>query len=131
VTIVVDASAVVAALVDAGPTGRWVEGVISDHTLAAPHSMPVEVANVLRRTVTARQISADIGALAHASLIALRVELFAYEPFADRVWDLRSNLTCYDAWYVAVAEALEVPLVTLDRRLAASAGPRCTFFEPG
>jgi predicted nucleic acid-binding protein len=98
VSVVIDASAVVAALIDTGPDGRWMEGIVSDHALAAPHLMPVEVADVLRRTVSARQISADIGALAHAGLIALPVELFAYETLADRVWDLRSNLTCYDAW---------------------------------
>jgi predicted nucleic acid-binding protein len=131
VSVVIDASAVVAVLVDTGPKGRWVEGVIAANALAAPHLMPVEVANVLRRTVSARQISADVGALAHASLLGLPVELFAYEVHAGRVWELRSNLTCYDAWYVALAEALDVPLVTLDRRLAASAGPRCTFLQPG
>jgi predicted nucleic acid-binding protein len=131
VSVVLDASAVVAALVDTGPGGRWVEHIIADHALAAPHLMPVEVANVLRRSVSARQISADVGALAHVGLVALPVELFPYEAFAGRIWSLRSNLTCYDAWYVALAEALDVPLVTLDRRLAASAGPRCTFLAPG
>ena len=69
-TVVIDASAVVAALIDSGPNGTWMEGILSQNALAAPHLMPVEVANVLRRTVSARQISADIGALAHASLVA-------------------------------------------------------------
>jgi len=51
-------------------------------------------------------------------------------PFEDRIWQLRRNLTCYDAWYVATAEALEIPLATLDRRLARAPGPRCIIVGP-
>lgn len=60
----------------------------------------------------------------------LRVELFPYEPHAVRVWELRDNLTAYDAWYVAVAEALDAPMITLDRRVARAAGPLCSFPLP-
>jgi predicted nucleic acid-binding protein len=59
-----------------------------------------------------------------------RVELFDYASFARRVWDLRDNVTSYDAWYVAIAEQLEAPLATLDRRLVATPGPMCTFVTP-
>lgn len=55
------------------------------------------------------------------------MELFPYAPFAARIWDLRDNVTCYDAWYVAVAETLNAPLATLDVRLANAPGPRCRF----
>jgi predicted nucleic acid-binding protein len=55
------------------------------------------------------------------------VELFPYTPFASRIWDLRENATCYDVRYVAVAEALDAPLATLDGRLAKAPGPRCQF----
>lgn len=124
-TLVVDASLVVAALVDDGPDGRWAEGVLASGELAAPHLMPVEVAKILRRAALAGHVSGDAAALAHADLLALRVDLFPYEPFAARVWELRENLTSYDAWYVALAETLDAPLATLDRRLGRVAGLRC------
>lgn len=129
-TLVVDASVIVAGLVDRGVAGRWAEALLSDNALAAPHLMPAEAANILRRAALAGDISADVASLAHADLAQLRVELFAYEPFADRVWELRDNVTAYDAWYVAVAESLSVPLATLDRRLRRTSGPRCEFAIP-
>lgn len=129
-TVVVDASAVVAALVDAGSDGRWAESELAREGLAAPHLMPVEAANILRRAVLAGDLSADTAALAHDDLVHLRVDLFPYEPHAQRVWQLRDNLTAYDAWYVALAEDLGIPLVTLDQRLARANGPRCEFRLP-
>jgi predicted nucleic acid-binding protein len=129
-TVVVDASAVVAALVDDGPDGKWAESVIGHEVLAAPHLMPVEAANILRRAELARDLSADIAALAHEDLLHLRVELFPYEPYAGRVWQLHHGLTAYDAWYVAVAESLGAALVTLDRRVARAHGPECSFRLP-
>ncbi|MBS3941378.1 MAG: type II toxin-antitoxin system VapC family toxin [Actinobacteria bacterium] len=129
-TVVIDASVAVAALVDAGPDGQWAEGLLADEPLAAPHLFPVEVANLLRRASLAGDISPDVAALAHADLIDLRVDLFPYEPVAERVWELRGNVTAYDGWYVALAERLGAPLATLDRRLAGAAGPRCPFLTP-
>lgn len=129
-TRVVDASLVVAALVDAGPAGTWAEAYLSGEALAAPHLMQVEAANILRRAVLARDISDDTGALAYTDLLALRIDLFPYEPFAERVWSLRTNLTAYDAWYVALAESLGAELGTLDARLARATGPRCRFATP-
>lgn len=92
--------------------------------------MPVEVANILRRAALAGRVTDDVAALAHADLVTLRVELFPYAPVADRVWQLRGGVTAYDAWYVALAESLDAPLVTLDERLARAAGPRCSFKTP-
>lgn len=129
-TIVVDASVVVAALVDNGPVGRWAEAVLATDALAAPHLMPVEAANILRRAVASERIPADTAGLAHADLTRLRVALFDYEPYAPRVWELRQNVTSYDAWYVAMAESLDVPLATLDGRLARATGPQCEFRQP-
>ena len=129
-TLVVDASVVVAALIDTGADGLWADQLLGSQALAAPHLMPVEVANVLRRAASARDISADSASLAHADLQNLRVDLFAYEPFAERVWTLRKGITAYDGWYVALAEILDAPLATLDRRLARSPGARCTFALP-
>jgi predicted nucleic acid-binding protein len=129
-TLVVDSGLVVAALVDSGQVGTWADRLLASDDLAAPHLMPVEAANVLRRAAMAGEISADTAALAHADLLGLQVELFAYEPFATRVWELRENVTAYDGWYVALAESLDAKLATLDLRLANATGPRCAFATP-
>ena len=129
-TLVLDSGLVAAALVDSGPVGTWADHLLATDDLAALHLLPVEVANVLRRATLAGEISADIAALAHADLLSLRIELFAYEPFAMRVWKLRDNVTAYDGWYVALAESLRAKLATLDLRLAKAAGPRCAFATP-
>lgn len=129
-TVVVDASVVVAALVDTGSEGRWAERVLASDDLAAPHLLPVEAANILRRLALQGEISEDAAALAHADLLDLRVALFPYLLDAWRAWELRHNLTTYDAWYVALAESLEVELATLDARLAQAPGPRCGFRLP-
>ncbi len=129
-TLVVDSSVVVAALVDHGPLGHWAESLLKGDHLAAPHLMPAEVANVLRRAARAAEISTDVASLAHDDLRSLRVELFPYSLCADRVWELRSTVTAYDAWYVALAETLDATLATLDEKLSRATGPRCTFVVP-
>jgi predicted nucleic acid-binding protein len=130
VTLVVDASFIVAALTDAGPDGRWAEELVAAEQLAAPHLVMVEATNILRRTVLAGELSVTDAGMAHLDLVRLRVELFTYAPFAARVWELRENVIAYDAWYVAVAEWLGAPLATLDRRLTAAPGPMCTWLYP-
>ena len=129
-TLVVDASVVVAALVDGGEAGRWAEEVLLEDHLVAPHLMPVEVANILRRAARAGELSPDAATLAHVELQTLPVDLFPYGPFASRVWALRENLTAYDAWYVALAELLDGELATLDRRLARAPGVACPVRTP-
>ena len=129
-TVVADASVVVAALVDTGPVGQWAERLVAAEDLAAPHLMPVEVANVLRRAVLAGDVSEEVGALAHADLTDLRVQLFPYEVVAERVWELHRTVTAYDAWYVALAESLDTALATLDVALSLANGPRCAFSIP-
>lgn len=124
-SLVVDASAVVAALTDGGPDGIWARAEIESQPLVAPHLMPVESANVLRRAVLAEHLSNDVASLAHEDLLGLTVEFVAYAPFAARAWELRANVTAYDAWYVAVAEALQLDLVTLDRRIRRAPDLRC------
>ncbi|MDP9398991.1 MAG: type II toxin-antitoxin system VapC family toxin [Actinomycetota bacterium] len=129
-TLVIDASIVVAALTDAGPLGSWAESCLAAGPLAAPHLMPVEAANILRRAALAGDISADAASLAHADLVSLRVSLFPYAPFASRVWELRSTITAYDGCYVALAEVLAARLATLDLRLSRASGARCEFATP-
>jgi len=130
VTLVIDASLVVSALIDSGVTGRWAESVLVSGPLSAPHLMPAEVANILRRLAANGEITHDIASMAYADLLDLRVELYPYAPFAPRVWELRGNVASYDAWYVALAEFLGSSLATLDRRLVRAAGPRCGFETP-
>ena len=98
--------------------------------LAAPHLMPVEAANILRRSALAGDISADVASLAHQDLVSLRLELFPYRLSATRVWELRSTVTAYDAWYVALAETLGARLASLDARLSRAGGTRCEFALP-
>ena len=129
-TLVIDASLVVSALVDSGSTGTWAESLLATEPLSAPHLMPVEAANILRRAAMAGNISADAASMAHADLLDLRVELFPYAPFAARVWELRDNVTSYDAWYIALAESLGSRVATLDLSLARAPGPRCGFETP-
>jgi predicted nucleic acid-binding protein len=128
---VVDASVLVAALVDTGPQGTWAETVIAAGALAAPGVVWVEAANTLRRLERARRISTPEANAAYEDLGQLTLETFAFGPFAGRVWELRHALTSYDAWYVAVAEALRLPLATLDVRLARAPGPKCAFLTAG
>lgn len=129
-TLVLDASAIFAALIDPSPLGTWARELAVAEHLAATHLLPSEVANVLRRRAAAGQISEDTATLAHADLLAMTIELVPYRVVAERAWTLRHNLTANDAWYVAVAELLDAPLATLDHRLARSEGPRCRFLTP-
>ena len=129
--LVIDASVLVAALVDGGADGDWAAAAIADHELAAPHHMPIEAANILRRAALAGDITADAASLAHGDLLDLRIELWSYEPLAARCWELRENVTVYDGTYVALAELLDADLATLDQRLADAPGPRCGFMTPG
>lgn len=95
-TIVVDASMVVAAMVDDGSHGAWADRILSGGRLAAPHHMPIDVANILRRAGLSGDLSPDTATLAHADLMALDVDLFPYAVVAARTWELRDNVSPYD-----------------------------------
>ena len=127
---VVDASVIVSALVDSGSDGRWAETGIARGALAGPELVLAEASNILRRLELAGDLSRLEAASAHRDLLRLDIDLHPFAPFAERVWALRSNLTCYDAWYVALAEVLACPLATLDRRLSRANGPQCRFATP-
>jgi len=130
VTQVVDASVVVAALLDSGLDGLWCEEQLQAGELMAPHLLPIEVANIIRRTEARRAIDASEAAAAVHDLRRLAVDLVPFEALAERAWELRANLTIYDACYVAAAELCDGRLVTLDRRLASAPGPRCAVEVP-
>lgn len=124
-SVVLDASATVALLTDDGPAGTWVAKTVAGATLFAPELMPFEAANILRRHALAGLLDPSEASLAHADLLALPVTRLPYPTLADRAWELRANLTSYDAAYVALAEVLPAPLVTLDARIGRASGPRC------
>ncbi len=129
-TAVIDASVFVAALVDLEHDGEWAESEISDIPLACPELALAEASNILRRMEVSGRISHSDAHGAYAQLLQFNIELYPFAPFAERIWELRRNLTSYDAWYVALAESLDAPLVTLDRRLSRASGPRCDFIVP-
>ena len=126
-----DGSAVVAMLVDVGPAGEWSTAQATDAYLAAPDIMPYEAANILRRHALAGILDATAATLAHADLTALPLHVWPYTALAERAWALRDNLTIYGAAYVALAELLKVPLVTLDAGLARAPGLPCPVVAYG
>jgi predicted nucleic acid-binding protein len=130
VNVVVDTSVLVAALVDTGPLGSWAEEIVAGGGLHAPELARVEATNILRRLERAKEITPPEANAAHEDLMQLSMELFDFEPFAERVWELRHTITSYDAWYVAVAEALKLPLATLDQRLSRADNVSCDFLTP-
>lgn len=129
--IVCDASALVATLLDAGPDGQWASAELSGADLVAPSLLGFECANIIRRHALAGLVSSEQAAQAHDDLVALTIESWPYDVLARRVWELRRNLTSYDASYVALAELIEVDLVTLDRRISRAPGIRCVVRAPG
>jgi predicted nucleic acid-binding protein len=123
--IVVDASAIVDYLLEFEPQATWAaERMADEQSLHAPHAVDVEVLATLRRGVLGSHFSAARARLALDDFHALPIRRYPQKPFLERAWELRENLTAPDALYVALAEALEAPLVTTDRRLAGAHGPR-------
>jgi predicted nucleic acid-binding protein len=128
--VVCDASALTALLIDGGSDGRWSAEACAGADLAAPSLIDFETANILRRHELAGLISPDQAAQAHTDLLDLAIEHWPYELLAIRAWQLRQNLSIYDASYVALAEMLGATLVTLDRRIGRAPGSRCTIATP-
>ena len=124
--IVVDASVVVTGLADDGPDGRRVRSRLRGERLAAPHIIDLEVTSVWRRLVAAGELDEARASVALDDLRLLRLVRVPHVPLLTRTWELRHNLTTYDAAYVALAELLDATLITGDRRLAAAPGTRCT-----
>jgi predicted nucleic acid-binding protein len=120
----------VAATVDAGAEGSWAERVLAKGNIVAPHLVLVEATNILRRLERSRRLTVLEATAAQRDICSLQLSLVPFEPFAERIWELRRNVSSYDAWYVAVAEGLDLPLATLDRRLSRASGPSCRFWLP-
>jgi predicted nucleic acid-binding protein len=123
--LVVDASVLAVALADDGPDGDQARARLRGERLSAPELVDLEVASVLRRQAAAGAVDNRRAALALADLAALPLQRAPHRALLTRCWELRENLTIYDAAYVALAEALGVDLLTGDRRLGRAPGPRC------
>lgn len=121
--IVVDASAAVLGLLNDGEART----VLGRERLACPHLIDAEVLHVLRSHVRRGELDAEDATRAIGVWGRLGMERFGVDGLLDRMWELRDNVSAYDAAYVAVAEALEAPLLTADGRLARAPGPRCTI----
>ncbi len=121
--IVVDASAVLEVLLLTPAAERISQRLFAaGETLHAPHLLDLEVAQVLRRYFLSRELTSERGLQALEDLADFPLTRYPHHLFLSRVWELRHNLTAYDAAYLALAEALDAPLVTRDKSLASSAG---------
>ncbi len=124
--IVTDASVVVTALLSTGGAGaRARERLRQDPDLHVPHLLDVEVAAALRRRVRLSQTDVGVATEVMADLADLAAIRWDHEPLLRRVWELRDNVTPYDAVYVVLAEMLEAVLITSDVRLSRAPGLRC------
>lgn len=127
---VFDASVLVDALVVAGPAGDDAREVLRDRSLLhVPSIFAAEVTSAIRSIQARGDVSTGLAHGAVSKIRAVRTVQYPFEPFLDRVWELRDTFTVYDGWYVALAESLDTSLVTADRRLAQASGPRCPVVE--
>src|SRR5579859_2464082 len=123
--IVVDASAILELLLNRGAAARIRDRMFRRReTLHAPHLLDVEVLQVLRRYNLSGELTDARAEEAIQTFAALPIDRYSHEVLAGRIWQLRANLTAYDAAYVALAEAIGAPLLTTDARLAKSAAAR-------
>ena len=121
--IVIDASAVLELLL-ASPTGSSVaERVLGQaESMCAPHLIDLEVAQVLRRYTLSGDLGPSRAVEALQDFLDLSIERYPHDLFLTRIWQMRHNVTAYDAVYIALAEALDAVLLTTDARLAAASG---------
>jgi predicted nucleic acid-binding protein len=123
--LVVDASVVAAALADDARDGDRARARLRGEQLAAPELIDLEVASVLRGQLRSGSLDVRRAELALTDLDAMPIQRAPHRPLRPRCWQLRDNLTIYDAAYVALAEAVNADLLTADRRLARAPGPQC------
>lgn len=128
--IVIDSSVLIAALVEQTDDAAWSRTIAADPELRGPELLLAEAMNGVRRSELNRDVSTVQAEFARNTLVQMVFSLYPFNPFAERIWDLRHNLTSYDAWYVALAETLDCPLVTLDRRMSRAGGVQCEVLIP-
>ncbi|HEU4866493.1 MAG TPA: type II toxin-antitoxin system VapC family toxin [Actinomycetota bacterium] len=120
--LVVDSSAVLSALIARPPMSELVDRLAGDSDLHAPHLIDIEILHALRRLAAGSQLSEDRATDALRDFGELTIVRYPHQPLAGRIWELRHNLTAYDAAFVALAEALGASLITCDSRLAGAPG---------
>jgi len=123
--IVVDASVLAPALADDGADGDRVRGRLRGAQLVAPELVDLEVLSTLRRAARAGRLDQRRSGQALEDLAALPLRRVSHLSLLPRVWELRDNLTAYDAAYVALAEALDALLLTADGGIGKASGVRC------
>lgn len=123
--LVVDASVLAPVVADDGPDGRRLRNRLRSEAVAGPDLLRIEVTSVVRRHAHEGRLTRDQAAAAIHDVLDFPVRVFPTAPLLPRVWDLRDNLSAYDACYVALAEALDTSLLTADRRLANAPSIRC------
>lgn len=121
--IVLDASAVVLALLN----DDHARSILGHETIVCPHLVDSEVLHALRSLVSRGEIDAAMAGRAIEAWGALGIARMTVHGLLSRIWELRENLSAYDATYVALAEGLDVTLVTADGRLGRAQGPRCAI----
>lgn len=117
--IVVDASAMIEALVGADPSPELLT-LIGEEVLTAPHLLDVEVLSVLRGLARGRRLDDSVAATAAQTYFALSLTRYEASVLAERIWELRHRCTAHAAGHLALAELLEAPLVTADEKLLAA-----------
>lgn len=120
--LVVDSSAVLAALAASEPPPGLSQRLAEDSDLHAPHLVDTEFLHALRRLTIKGQLSEDRAEDARTDYADLALTRYPHRPLSDRVWELRHNLTAYDATFVVLAETLDTTLVTCDARLTRAPG---------
>ena len=125
--LVVDASVLAPALADDGADGDKARARLRGQALVAPELVDLETTSVIRRQLLAGALDTRRARLALTDLVELPLRRVPHRPLLARCWELRQNVTVYDAAYVALAELLDVVLLTADVRLANAPGPRCQF----
>lgn len=123
--IIADASIVLPFLLDETEQGKSIRARLRGESVASPAVVDLEVLSAMRRLVASGEIPAERAARAALELVELPIERAPHAPLLGRCWELRANLTAYDASYVALAEALNATLLTADGRIARAPGVRC------
>ncbi|THV31928.1 type II toxin-antitoxin system VapC family toxin [Glycomyces paridis] len=125
--IVIDTSSMIELLTSSDELGEGVRAAVAGEKLIAPHFIDLEFSSVLRGLVLGRKLDQAKANLALESLMQSDIDRYEHAWYLPRIWELRANMTTYDASYVALAEAFQVPLLTVDCKFERTPGPKCNI----